>query len=183
MKKVEYQHKKFAVPHLRMCFNKFREYLRRKYDVPPTYISVLEFTKAGVPHLHVLIDRYIPQAWISDAWEKLGGGKIVFIKRVTIEKVARYLSKYLTKELLLSAPKGSRRLCTSRSIKLFPKFDSEISWELLKSSIYHMLAENRIRDFSLQPNLFEFISLEFDEEKYLKAFQLHTDGVREKESG
>lgn len=185
LKKVEYQHKKLAVPHLRFCFNKFREYLWRKYRVRPTYISVVEFTQAGVPHLHIMIDRYIPQAWISETWAKLGGGKIVFIKQVTIAKVARYLSKYLTKELLLSAPKHSRRLCTSRDIKLFPKFVSGISWELRKSSIWHMLAENRMRDYSIQPNLFEFISLEFDEKGYLEAFQLHTDGcrVREKESG
>jgi hypothetical protein len=170
-KKLE--HPKFAVPHLRLCFNKFREYLKRKYGVAPSFISVLEFTKAGVPHLHVLLDRYIEQRWVSSVWDKLGGGRIVFIKQVTVQKVSRYLSKYLTKELLLSAPKGTRRITCARSIKLFPKFDSDIAWELLKSSIWQMLAECRGRDYQLQPNLYEFISIEFDEEAYLKAFQLH----------
>ena len=179
MKKVEFQHKKFAVPHLRLCFNKFREYLRRQYGVPPTYISVLEFTKAGVPHLHVLLDRYVPQEWISEVWSSLGGGRIVFIKRVTVQKVARYLSKYLTKELLLSAPKGSRRITCARAVKLFPKYDSGIAWALLKSSIFHELAECRMRGHTLQKNFWEFLSVEYDEGRILKAFQLHTDGMRE----
>ena len=170
-KKLE--HKKFAVPHLRLCFNKFRTALKRKYGEAPTYICVLEFTKAGIPHLHILLDRYVPQAWISDTWAGLGGGRIVFIKQVTIANVSRYLSKYLTKELLLSAPKGSRRITTARAIKLFPKFNSGIAWELIKSSIWYMLQACRMRDFSFQPNLSEFISLEFDEEKFLRAFQLH----------
>jgi hypothetical protein len=126
--------KKEAVRHLRVCFNKFREYLKRLYGVAPSYICVLEFTQKGVPHLHILFDRYIPQKWISSTWDQLGGGRIVFIKQVTVANVSRYLSKYLTKELLLSAPKGTRRITTARSIKLFPKFNSGITWELIRES-------------------------------------------------
>jgi hypothetical protein len=170
-KKIE--HPKFAVPHLRLCWNKFREYLRRKFNIVPSFVCVLEFTKAGVPHLHILFDRYIEQKWISDVWDRLGGGRIVFIKQVTIQKVSNYLSKYLTKELLLSAPKGTRRITCARSIKLFPKFNSGIAWELLRSSIYHMLTECRMRDFRLQANLYEFISIHLDEERFLKAFEVH----------
>jgi hypothetical protein len=169
-KKLE--HPKFAVPHLRLCFNKFREYLRRKYGESPRYVCVLEFTKAGVPHLHILFDRYIDQHWISDVWDSLGGGRIVFIKRVTIQKISCYLSKYLTKELLLSAPKGTRRITAARSIKLFPKFDSGVSWELLSSSIWQELRDRRMHNFQLQANLYEVIDLDFDEEDYLRGFTL-----------
>ena len=59
-KKLE--HKKFAVPYLRVCFNKFRTALKRKYGEAPAYICVLEFTKAGIPHLHILLDRRVPQS-------------------------------------------------------------------------------------------------------------------------
>ncbi len=157
-KKLE--HKKFAVPYLRLCFNKFREYLKRKYGTVPPYICVLEFTQAGIPHLHILLDRYIPHAWISQTWAGLGGGRIVYIKQVTIANVSRYLSKYLTKELILSAPKGSRRITTARSIKLFPKFDSGISWELLKSTIWWNLLESQMKDFEFQRSFSDgFISL------------------------
>jgi hypothetical protein len=118
---------KLAVAYLRQCWNKFREYLKRKFGVSPSFICVLEFTQKNIPHLHILLDRYIDQRWVSGTWARLGGGRIVFIKRVTVQNVARYLSKYLTKELLLSAPKGTRRITTARAIKLFPKFASEIS--------------------------------------------------------
>src|ERR1035438_668979 len=60
------KNKKFAVTHLRLVFNKFRVYLKRKFGVAPSYICVLEYTKAGLPHLHCIFDRYIPQAWISN---------------------------------------------------------------------------------------------------------------------
>lgn len=79
---------------------------------------------------------------------RLGGGRIVFIKQVTVRNVARYLSKYLTKELLLSAPKGTRRITTARSIKLFPKFDSGISWELIRESIWHLLTRHSAAAFA-----------------------------------
>lgn len=163
---------KMAVKHLRECFNKFRIYLKRQYGGAPSYICVLEFTQAGRPHLHILFDRYISQKWISSTWDRLGGGRIVFIKQVTVQKVSSYLSKYLTKELLLSAPKGTRRITTARSIKLFPKFESGIAWELLKQSIWSALTEVRMTDFKLQKNLFQFFAFGFDEEKYLNKFEV-----------
>jgi hypothetical protein len=147
-------------------------YLKRLYGSAPSYICVLEFTQKGIPHLHILFDRYISQKWISSTWDRLGGGRIVFIKQVTVQKVAGYLSKYLTKELLLSAPKGTRRITTARSIKLFPKFNSEISWELLKESIWALLLAARMTNYERQADLFRYISIEFDEEKFLKKFEI-----------
>ena len=162
--------------HLRAVFNKFREYLRRKYGVPPDFICITEFTQRGIPHLHILLDRFVEHAWISKTWDRLGGGRIVFIKQVTVRHVARYLSKYLTKELLLSAPKGTRRITTARTIKLFPKFNSEITWELLQESIWRLLTRFRVAEFGRQLDLFRFIVMQFDEEQYLKAFELAEDG-------
>jgi hypothetical protein len=186
-KKLDAESQRYIVPYLRLCFNKFREYLKRKFGVCPAYICILEFTKAGVPHLHVLMDRYVEQQWISKVWSRLGGGQIVFIRQVTVIKVARYLSKYLTKNLLLSAPKGTRRLTTSRSIVLFPRFDSGVAWELQKQSIWRALEAERLerrivggietltlsaRSLARSPNLFEFIMVYFDEEHFLVAFDL-----------
>jgi len=166
------EHRKVAVPHLRWCFNKFREYLKRRFDEAPSFICILEFTQAGMPHLHVLFDRYIPQAWISEVWESLGGGRIVFIKQVTVRRVARYLSKYLTKDLILSAPKGTRRITSSRSIKLFPRIASEIRWELLASSIWTELRNARMGQWNTQQNLYEFISITLDGEGFLQSFEV-----------
>ncbi len=62
-----------SVIYLRETFNKLRTYLRRKYGSAPKYIAVLEFHENGKPHLHVLIDRFIEQAWLSAAWDGVGG--------------------------------------------------------------------------------------------------------------
>lgn len=125
------------VRYLRKTFSKFRVYLLRKYSHSPKYIAVLEFHKSGVPHLHVLIDRYIPQPWIQRAWNALGGGRIVHIEQVDVHRIGHYLAKYLTKELLLSAPEGTRRVTTSRSIHLNePKKKSDLIWVLDKRSIF-----------------------------------------------
>jgi hypothetical protein len=125
-----------SVQYLRGVFNKFRLYLRRKYGTPVKYIAVLEFHKSGVAHLHLLVDRFIPWEWIKQSWSALGGGEVVFIKYVDVHRISRYLSKYLTKELLLSAPKRSRRVTTSRSLRLIEKKDAERGWELFKFSIF-----------------------------------------------
>jgi integrase len=94
----------------------------------------------GLPHYHILTDRFIDQKWISWTWNQLGGARVVDIRFVQVRKIARYLSKYLTKELLLSAPKGTRRITTARAVKLFPKYISAtIKWELLRSSIWFLL--------------------------------------------
>ena len=126
------------VRYLRRVFNKFRVYLLRKYGSSIKYIAVLEFHKNGNPHLHILLDRFIKQQWISEKWSALGGGRIVDIKFVDVHRISRYLSKYLTKELLLSAPPRSRRVTTSRGIRLLEKRVSEIAWRLLELSIFHL---------------------------------------------
>jgi hypothetical protein len=126
-----------SVRYLRGVFNKFRLYLRRRYGAPVKYIAVLEFHKSGIAHLHVLIDRYVPWEWIKQSWCALGGGQVVFIKYVDVHRIARYLSKYLTKELLLSAPKRARRVTTSRSLRLIAK-KAESSWKLLKLSVFFL---------------------------------------------
>ena len=160
------------VTHLSEVFSKFRTYLKREFGECPRYIRVLEFTDKGVPHLHILIDRYIDQRWISKSWDSLGGGRVVWIERGTIRKVSHYLAKYLTKELLLSAPKGTRRITTSRSIKLCPKFKSEIDWELLKHSIWFLRMLHQDAAEKKQRNLFAIVEVQVDEDGFLCAFAL-----------
>jgi len=127
-----------SVQYLRKVFNKLRVYLRRREGSPIKYIAVLELQKSGLAHLHLLIDRYIPWAWIRESWTAVGGGSQVFIKFVDVHRIARYLSKYLTKDLLLSAPKRSRRITTSRSVQLIPKKMTDRVWHLLRVSIFSL---------------------------------------------
>jgi hypothetical protein len=119
-------------------FAKWRVSLKRKFGVIPKYIRILEFQKNGNAHFHLLIDRYVPEAWIKHSWSAVGGGRFVDIRYVDLHRISRYLSKYLTKELLLSAPKRARRVTTSRSLHLIEKKKNETSWTLLKTTIFFL---------------------------------------------
>jgi len=151
-----------TVRFLNETFAKFRVYWKRYRGIAPKYIRILEFQKNGNPHFHILIDRYIAHAWIKSAWSAVGGGRMVDIRYVDIHQVSRYLSKYLTKELLLSAPLRCRRVTTSRGIKLLEKTPSEIVWEFLRVPIWMLFERYGGRA----------ISISLDEENLLEAFAI-----------
>ncbi len=148
-------------------FADFRIYMKRRLGVNPKYIRVIESQKNGNPHLHILLDCYLKQDWVSGAWSALGGGKIVDIRRVDMHRASHYLSKYLTKEMLMSAPKRTRRVTTSRTIKLNPKNDSDPTWTLLYMPIeilykhYLCTANNVLYDVEGNVTAFEsFVPME-----------------------
>jgi len=127
------------VRYLNHAFAMLRVYLARKYGTSIQYIRILEFQKNGNPHFHILINRYLEIEWIRQAWVAVGGGYMVDIQLVDVRRVSRYLSKYLTKELLMSAPLRSRRVTTSRGIKLLEKTPTETTWTLVKVTISRLL--------------------------------------------
>lgn len=131
------------VAYLNRTWAKFRTYLKRKFGIVPTFIRVLEFQQNGNPHFHILIGHFIEWSWIKAAWQAVGGGLFVNIKWVDVHRVSRYLSKYLTKELLLSAPLRSRRVTSSRDIHLNEKPTSEIKWEFVRYSIFGLYEWHR----------------------------------------
>jgi len=110
-----------SVAYLRKCFSKFRVSLLRRLGHSVSFIAVVELQKSGMAHLHVLIGVYLEQRWIKEAWQRIGGGQIVDIRTVDVHRIKRYLSKYLTKDLLLSVPAKKKRISTSRDIRLFEK--------------------------------------------------------------
>lgn len=129
-----------SIAHIRKCWSKLRVYLHRKLGAAPKYVAVLEFQKVtGLAHLHIATDHWIDQAWAKEAWQALGGGQHVDIRHIDAHRAGAYLSKYLSKELLLSAPPGVRRVTTSRSIHLDEKKPSEYQWEVIKAEIDRIL--------------------------------------------
>jgi hypothetical protein len=151
------------IRYLRGTFNKFRVYLHRRFGTAPKYIAVVELQKNGNPHLHILIDRYIEQAWIKNAWESIGGGYKVDIRFVDVHRVSKYVSKYLTDELLFSAPAGTRRITCSRSIHLLRKLAKSHSWRFFKTTITHLYE----RFFVVSENP------AWDGERFLKSFEVN----------
>jgi hypothetical protein len=121
--------------YLNRTFSKFRSVLHRRYGKALSYIRVLEYQQNGNAHFHLLLNQFIDVEWLRTEWQAVGGGWNVWIKMITIRRIVGYLSKYLTKDLLMSAPKGSRRVTTSRDIRLFEKPKKDAVWELLKAPI------------------------------------------------
>jgi len=152
------------VAYLNDVFAKFRTYLKREMGCVPKYIRVLEFQKNGNPHFHLLIDRCIDFTWMQEAWQAVGGGLFVNIKAVEVHRISRYLSKYLTKELLLSAPLRTRRVTTSRSIHLFEK-SAQPKMHFMRFPIWVVFRfhKSRVLEFTL------------DEEAVLNSFSIRDE--------
>lgn len=138
---------KGAVTEIKKVWARFRAQLRKRYGTAPNYICVMEFQhKTKMPHLHVLIDRYIEWEWCRKIWEQAGGGAHVDIRAgkknskgfVDLHRVAHYLSKYLTTELLCSAPKRSRRVTTSKAVTLNAKMIGATlyQWEMRHETVF-----------------------------------------------
>lgn len=91
---------------------------RRKFKTFE-YIRILETTKAGWPHYHLLvIAPYIPQAWLSSTWAELTGARIVDVRIIKKgSDVYFYVLKYLSKQKKI--PWTNRRISWSK--KFFPE--------------------------------------------------------------
>jgi len=74
--------------------------LRRRYGNDRiNYFAVVEETKQGEPHLHILLRApYIPQAYISDCMKEIIDSPIVDIRAVRgTRQVVTYVAKYIAK--------------------------------------------------------------------------------------
>lgn len=154
-----------STKYINEVFAEFRVYLRRRLGYAPAYIRILEYQKNGNAHLHVLLNCYLPQDWVSDVWSAIGGGKIVHIERVDMHRVSHYLSKYLAKEMIMCAPKGARRVTTSRSIRLLEKHVSDFAFQMIRVPILRLFDVHRAQVIRIHP----------DSEGYLVAFETLED--------
>lgn len=78
-------------------FHRFIKYLKY-HNFKFQYFKVLEFTKSGLAHYHVLLDCYIPVSIIKNIWFQITGSYIVFIKKVrSVKKIISYILIYMTK--------------------------------------------------------------------------------------
>lgn len=73
-------------------------WLRKKYGAIEA-MTILERTKRGFPHWHLLVRaNYLPQGEISSRWERLTGARVVDIRRIKSDREAViYVTKYVTK--------------------------------------------------------------------------------------
>jgi len=88
---------------------------RRKFGTRAIgYAKIVELTKAGTPHLHILANvPYIHHTALSAAWKELTGAHIVDVRAVKRERgIAGYLTSYLTKAM--AVPTGMRKWSSSK---------------------------------------------------------------------
>jgi hypothetical protein len=124
--------------YLRNCWRKMRVSLQRKFGESIRFIAVLEYQKSGMAHLHFLVGVYIPQDWLSEAWQAIGGGVVVDIRYVDIHRVVAYVTPYLTggkieHTLGLLHPRA-RIFSTSRGLSLSQK-TKNLGWWLNRVSM------------------------------------------------
>lgn len=93
------------------------------------YIRILEVTKKGWPHYHLLVrSPYIPHSYLRDTWAELTGATIVDVRQMKKDNnVYFYVLKYLSKQKVI--PWTNRRVSWSRHF--FPK-DSKPKGQPLK---------------------------------------------------
>jgi hypothetical protein len=158
-KKLSATDRKRTDRYIRELWRLMRVYLSRRWGKGKSlpFVGVLEFQKNGNAHLHVLLGQYIPQAWLSEAWQSIGGGRHVDIRSVDIHRVAAYLSKYLAgdkvEHTLKLLPRRARIFTTARSIVLWPKKEKS-GWKLRRADIGELL------DAVENPSNVKFVAVE-----------------------
>lgn len=119
------------IRYIQACWAELRLSITRSFGAGMRFIRVIELRADGSHvHLHCLIDRYLPQRWLSRAWQRVGGGKIVDIRMVAPRRVAAYVAKYMAKALDGGQMYRLRRVTCSRGVQLLAKKKSETKWAL-----------------------------------------------------
>jgi hypothetical protein len=139
-------------------FEKLRRLVRQTgYRGEFEYGGVVELTKRGIAHFHVLFrGPFLTQP----AWSRLaadaGFGRIVYIKRASDTNVASYVTKalpgYVTKDLAdpVAFPRHFRRVRFSRGwapewvVRLVAPGDESGTWELVRPGTSLMSAYLRV---------------------------------------
>ena len=114
-------------------WNALRTELNDRYD-GLSYLWVRhEGDERDRPHLHLLVDRFLPQSELSMLSERVGLGEVVDIRRVDARNAAHYISAYLGRGALSHLPEGSRRYGSSADVDLDPRGtgdDEDSEWIL-----------------------------------------------------
>ena len=104
--------------HLTDRFNALRTELTDRYP-GLSYVWIRhEGDEKGRPHLHLLVDRFLPQDQLSKLARRVGLGRVVDIRRVNARNAAKYLTSYLGRGALANLPDGLRRYGSSQDIRL-----------------------------------------------------------------
>jgi len=122
--------------------------LRRRYpDSTIDYFAIVEATKAGEPHLHILFrGPFVPQAYLSACMSEIIDSPIVDIRAIKSQKhVINYVAKYITKAPALFGT--CKRYWSSRTYEVDPiakpakKAHDYIPWTIDRRHLVEILTE------------------------------------------
>lgn len=86
-----------ALTHINAAWNRLRVKITRKVG-KVKYVKVLESQSVTkMPHLHILLTKSLPTAWLNEAVQQAGFGPIHKIKMVRNDQIYTYIIKYLSK--------------------------------------------------------------------------------------
>lgn len=108
-----------AARSLKVAWVNLRRAMERDHDVRrPPFIAIFEETKAGWPHLHILMRcKWIDQRWYSATMDRLIGAPIVDVRFIQdVGRVAAYVAKYISKAPC--AFKGCKRWWRSHDFEI-----------------------------------------------------------------
>lgn len=98
------------------AWNRFKAAARKKVGAFE-YVRVLEsHNNSDYPHLHIIIDKELPEKWWQLEATKAGFGWQNDIKKITGEGARYYVTKYLIKEWTNEESKKYRTICRLRLI-------------------------------------------------------------------
>lgn len=137
------------------AWNRLRSYIQASYG-DFSYIWVREEQQNGMPHLHVIVSRFLPQAEVSAAWSRAGMGEVVDIRKVEARQAGHYVAKYLAKDAMAHMPSGAHRYGSSADIELEVRGGSdgegESDWRLeAEDQITGVVVEAQPADFIRRP--------------------------------
>lgn len=95
-----------------------------------SYFKIHEFTKKGMIHYHILINRYLDKELVQKYWKDISGSTIEKIKDIPSKAIlGLYLSKYLSKTLNELHNEyfylfQKRRYSYSQQLELPPDYDT-----------------------------------------------------------
>jgi hypothetical protein len=110
------------------------------------FVAVLESHKDEKwPHLHGFTNTFMRQAVWSNIWESCGGGRVVWIEKVSNSKLSEYVSKqinvakYVGKQQLVDGYRERRKnrtLWRSNGLKAKYELTTLDEWTILKEPVY-----------------------------------------------
>lgn len=131
-------------------WNRLRTYLVKKVG-KIAYVKCLEVGSDGMVHLHVMIDKYIPQILIAHAWQKYCGAYVVKINKAkSHEACTGYITSYISKSTNDFETNKKFYLYNKRRLTFSREFSEENNFEETYNLIVnHVFRESEMINFLL----------------------------------